>query len=149
MNSILNHMKGKMNCRKIGREFEIEAFEILKKKFDSVEWLSKKTISSFDFKCMKDGKIYFGDAKVINNSNKPSLKYSQKEADFVIAKIKGNVKYIPKEKFFEELGKICLLSTTIQISDKLWEELNRRKKKRGETFEDVILYLLNKEKTRK
>jgi len=41
------------------------------------------------------------------------------------------------------------MTTTIQISDKLWEELNRRKKKRGETFEDVILNLLNKEKTRK
>lgn len=27
--------------------------------------------------------------------------------------------------------------TTIQISDELWEELNKKKKK-GETFEDVI-----------
>lgn len=29
------------------------------------------------------------------------------------------------------------MTTTIQISDKLWKELNKRKK-RGETFEDVI-----------
>jgi predicted CopG family antitoxin len=33
------------------------------------------------------------------------------------------------------------MTTTIQISDKTWEELNKRKK-RGETFEDVIVKAL-------
>jgi len=35
--------------------------------------------------------------------------------------------------------------TTIQISDELWEELNKRKK-RGETFEDVLWMALKKSK---
>lgn len=34
------------------------------------------------------------------------------------------------------------MSTTIQISDELWEKLNKLKE-RGETFEEVILKLLN------
>jgi len=34
------------------------------------------------------------------------------------------------------------MTTTIQISDEVWEELNNRKKKRGETFEDVLRQLL-------
>lgn len=34
------------------------------------------------------------------------------------------------------------MTTTIQISDELWEELNK-KKERGETFEDVIWKLIN------
>jgi len=33
------------------------------------------------------------------------------------------------------------MTTTIQISDEVWEELNKRKKK-GETFEDVLRKLL-------
>lgn len=32
--------------------------------------------------------------------------------------------------------------TTIWVSDELWEELNRRKK-RGDSFQDVILRLLD------
>ena len=32
--------------------------------------------------------------------------------------------------------------TTIQVSDKLWERLNKLKVKRGKTFEDVIWELI-------
>ena len=35
------------------------------------------------------------------------------------------------------------MTTTISISDELWQELNARKQ-RGETFEDVIKKALNK-----
>jgi len=34
------------------------------------------------------------------------------------------------------------MATTIQISDELWEELNKRKKK-GESFEDVLRKLID------
>lgn len=34
------------------------------------------------------------------------------------------------------------MSTTIQVSDKIWKELNKRKEK-GETFIDVLNKLLN------
>jgi len=116
----------KKSSVKIGREFEEEAFIILKKRFDSVEWLSQKTCSSFDFKCMKDGKVYFGDAK-LTNAKKPYLYESQKEADFVIAKIKGQIKYIPKENFFEEVGILGHSSTPVKVSEDTLRRLNQLK----------------------
>jgi predicted CopG family antitoxin len=36
------------------------------------------------------------------------------------------------------------MTTTIQISDEVWKELNTRKKK-GETFEDILRKLLKLE----
>jgi predicted CopG family antitoxin len=36
------------------------------------------------------------------------------------------------------------MTTTIQVSDEVWKELNIRKKK-GETFEDIIRKLLKME----
>ena len=35
------------------------------------------------------------------------------------------------------------MTTTIQISDEVWEKLNAMKKKRGETFEDILRRLLH------
>lgn len=131
-----------MNKRKIGRKFEIEAFKILQSKFDSVEWLSEKTNSSFDFKCMKNGKIYFGDAKYINNDKiKPHLYNSQKEADFIILKRKNKITFIPKVNFKNQLLIYSNLVTTIQIDTEVWEELNKRKKV-GESHNDVLRKLL-------
>ena len=40
------------------------------------------------------------------------------------------------------------MTTTIQISDSLWETLNKMKTKRGETFEDVILKIIENGKTK-
>lgn len=56
-----------MNKRKIGRDFEIEAFSILKEKFDIVEWLSEKTKSSYDFKCIKNGAQKPGKQEEVNS----------------------------------------------------------------------------------
>ena len=105
----------KINKRKIGYEFEKEANEYLKNIFDKVEWLSQNKKSSLDFKCIKDKVVYFGDAKV-TSSTKPSLYYSQKDADFIIAKIRGNIIMIYKNEFPKKVnmrqdGEI----TTIQI----------------------------------
>jgi len=94
-----------MNTKKIGKEFEREAFEILKEKFDKVKWLSERNSkSSYDFECVKDGKTYFGEAKFTNTGDKVFLSGSQKEADFVIAKIKGKVFFILKEDFLDFVG---------------------------------------------
>jgi len=37
------------------------------------------------------------------------------------------------------------MTTTIQISDEVWEELNKKKKK-GETFDDVLRIILKLKK---
>ena len=37
------------------------------------------------------------------------------------------------------------MKTSIQISNDVWEKLNKMKKVRGETFEDVLKKLLNME----
>ncbi len=88
-----------MNPKQIGRSFEKEALGILKKEFDKVEWLSETKMSTFDFKCIKGRKIYYGDAKVVNSGYNPSLTNKQREADFVIAKQKDEVKIYWKKDF--------------------------------------------------
>jgi len=37
-------------------------------------------------------------------------------------------------------------NTTIWITDKLWKELDRMKKQRGDTFEDIIWDLIKSKK---
>ncbi len=49
-------------------------------------------------------------------------------------------------KMMRTSTKIDKMVTTIQISDELWKELND-KKKRGETFEDVIWREIKNEQT--
>jgi len=129
-----------MKCKlHIGQDFEAEAFEILKTKFDEVEWLSKIHKSPFDFKCVKDRKIYFGDAKLLNYNKKPSLSFSQKEADFVIAKINGKIEYIDKENFKEKVYMINKKQHIITIKNKTWEILTRDKINMGcKSFNEVI-----------
>jgi len=106
-----------MNRRKIGYEFEKEAYEILKKEFDEVEWLSEKKASTFDFKCVVNGKELYGEAKYISKG-KPCLTDSQKEADFLITKIGDEIFIILKNEFDK---RVCIAKplnpniTTIQI----------------------------------
>ena len=38
------------------------------------------------------------------------------------------------------------MTTTIQISDEQWEALNKMRRKRGETFQDVLDMLIEKYK---
>jgi len=86
------------NTRKIGTKFEAEAFEILKKKFDKVEWLSKKNPNStFNFKCIDDGKKLFAEAKYVSKSNQtPKLSFYQKDADIVLCKKKDKIYFYKK-----------------------------------------------------
>ena len=53
-----------MNTHLIGKKFEKEVYEVLKKKFDKVIWLSENNkVSSVDFKCIKKNIIFYVEAK--------------------------------------------------------------------------------------
>ena len=126
-----------MNKRKIGYEFEKEANEYLKDFFDEVEWLSNGKHSTLDFKCIKDGKEYYGDAKVVSGT-KPSLTYNQKDADFVVVKIKGKIEIIFKKDFPEKVNfKDDKNLTTMQIYIEDYKYLNSIMNRR-ELFRDRI-----------
>ncbi len=126
-----------MNSKQIGNEFETEAYDILSGIFQSVEWLSLKDHkSAFDFKCVDiSGKILYGDAKVINSTRKPRLSPRQKDADFIITKKKQEINIIYKKDFKDKV--LFGLGRLMQIEDDTWEDLNKRKR-RGETFDDII-----------
>ena len=87
--------------QKIGKDFEKEAFNFLKLKFDKVFWMSKKNpINHFDFKCFKKGIVYYIEAKRNSFSNVPTLRSFQKEADYVIFKGKNEkIVLIPKKDY--------------------------------------------------
>jgi hypothetical protein len=126
-----------VNKRQIGTIFEKEAFILLKEKFDSVEWLSKKHKHTFDFRCIKDGKEYYVDAKFLSRDSKPTVLYSQKDVDFIIAKINGNIYFFNKEQIKKRCSIHKKHTILIQVSDDTWLQLNKRKQ-RGESFEQVI-----------
>jgi hypothetical protein len=132
-----------MNKRKIGRDFEIEAFKILKNHFDIVEWMSERTKSVFDFKCIKDGKIYFGDAKV----NNKLLTKNQENADFLIWKKNGKVELIFKKDF--EKKKVYIedkVYTTIRVNRSIVEDFRKiYREYPRETDEQILIKLIQKE----
>ena len=129
-----------MNRVKIGRDFEKEAFEFLKNKFDKVEWLSnKKATSHFDFKCIKNNIVYYIEAKSSRYSSKPVLRNIQKEADFVIFRGKNNcIVLIPKRDF----DKKVMISdgwTYIRVRSSLIKRLRLIKANKGvHTYDDLI-----------
>ena len=112
-----------MNTTQIGTEFEREAYKILRKLFDKVEWLSKKKQSTFDFKCWKDEESFFADAKIINRLSKPTLSFNQKNADFLIVKINGKIEFILKKEFGEKVFISKKNLKTIKVSEKNWKKL--------------------------
>jgi len=137
-----------MNLKQIGRQFEKEAYEILKKEFDKVEWLSETKQSTFDFKCFKDGEIYYGDAKLISNRKiNPRLKYSQKNADFIILKRAGKINIIWKENFPNNVHIQKEEETSMQIKKETWVRLNSRKAYPSQTFDTIINNLMDYEKS--
>lgn len=114
-----------MNRVKIGREFEKEAFEILKEQFDKVEWLSKKKKSTFDFKCIKNNKIYFGDAKMKSDSKQIGLSNKQKEADFIIAKVNNEIQFFWNKDFKDRVYIYKKDMTTINVEQKILNEFEK------------------------
>jgi hypothetical protein len=137
-----------MNTVKLGYGFEKEAFEILKNKFDKVIWLSKKKKSSIDFKCIKEGKEYLGEAKVNNNSNSITLRDNQKDVDFLIVKVKGKIYFLFKEEFFKSPFKILIEKNkhNLNIEEDIWRNLCQLKLDlKLRTFDEVLNYLLKLE----
>lgn len=124
----------------IGKEFEAEAFEILKDKFDKVEWLSKNKRTTFDFKCWKDGKEYDVDAKV----NSPILKYSQRDADYLIVKKKNGVEILGKERI-SKLKPQGEGKRVILIRKEDYENLKKYKVHPNQSIAEVIKKLLDEE----
>ena len=134
-----------MNRRKIGYEFEKEAFEILKQEFDKVEWLSEKHASTFDFKCILNGKELYGDAKYVSQG-KPCLTHSQKEADFVITKIGNEIFMIWRNEFNNRVGiahQLDINITSIQIYREDLEVVTKLCRK-NENLRDKLHQIISK-----
>lgn len=132
-----------MNRKKIGKEFEKEAIEYLYEIFDKVEWLSEKEQSSLDFRCKLKGKEYFGDAKIVNNG-KPQLKYSQRNADFVIFKLNEKVHILFKSEFDEKISIEKEPHVCIGILRNNWVNLVKiRLEFKCKTLNDVITLLID------
>ena len=137
------------NPKQIGRQFEKEAYEILKTGFDRVEWLSETNNSTFDFKCWRGNKKYYGDAKVVNSGYNPSLLNKQKTADFVIAKQKDKVTIFWKKDFEgniyikpEDFESIMVNQDT---KDKFEQErFKLRMKQKRNIFQDEFIKMLLK-----
>ena len=141
-----------MNSVQIGKEFEKEAFEYLQNKFDKVIWLSEKSKSVFDFKCIKNHKEYFGDAKLINKQyGKPCVKYTQRDADFIVAKINGKIKFIIKGSNGWNTQKENLDTTLIEVykdtrKDIMMFKLQTNAKNVPETMKQIIKKLKEQSK---
>lgn len=134
-----------MNTYKIGRDFEIEALAYLKKKFKSAIWLSKNKNYVFDFVCEdENGMVLFGDAKVISSGYSPTLRYEQRDADFVIVKKKESIKFIWKSDFKGNVTIGKEDTTTIRISEELKDFLDNNKIYPSETYQEIIRRLLKR-----
>jgi len=133
-----------MNTVRIGREFEKEAYEFLKLKFDEVIWLSEKNKSAFDFKCIKDGKEYYGDAKYTKYFRRPRLSYRQDDADFVVFKYGENeIEYIEKKDIKEKTTQQKIESTTITIERDTHRDLSLLKiNTNAKNFDEVLRHAI-------
>lgn len=120
----------KKSKKEVGRIFEAECVPFLETMFDKVVWLSKDKKSSYDFLCFRGDEILKGDAKVCNVSKKAYLKYSQKDADFVVVKWKNGFEFLSRKNFGNkvEIKKDCQM-TTISISKKDLAHLEKWKEK--------------------
>ncbi len=122
-----------MNNTKIGTDFEREAFDYLKKRFEMVEWLSEKKKSIFDFKCKYQGKIIYGDAKLVTNGKKATLRPSQRKADFLIVKIQGEVYIVWRKDFKHKVylpeKKMETINTSFKTKVEFEKERNNFKAK--------------------
>ena len=76
-----------------GKKFESECILILNKIFDKVEWLSEDNHkSTYDFKCIKNGKEYNVEAKsILKKNGKPKISYNQRDVDMVVCKKGGEI----------------------------------------------------------
>ena len=142
-----------MNTIKIGREFEKEALEILKNKFDKVIWLSKNKRTTFDFLGIRNNKKYYGEAKVNNRGNGITLADNQKDADFIVVKLKGEIFFfegdIPKSVLLENIYDFEEIKN-IKIPEDAWWQLSKIKvNNKLKSISEAIKFLLKKFEERK
>jgi len=133
-------MQGKTQI--VGRDFERQAYEFLKKRFDKVTWLSHdiSSSSSIDFKCFKDNGEYLIEAKYRGNKNKKvSLQYNQQECDFIITNEDDKIILIPKKDFDKKVY-IKHERNVIRVDPELIEVLSKNKRN-GESYEKCIYRL--------
>ncbi len=133
-----------MNKKKIGKDFEMEALEILKKEFDSVEWLSENKHSPFDFKCIKGDKVYFGEAKSLKYGKKPTLTINQISANFVIVKTKEGTKIIWEKDFKDNIYIQNNKTKSITVKNSTWESLSMLKlETKFKSLDNLLKYLVS------
>jgi len=126
----------------IGKKFESKAYSFLKTKFDKVEWLSKEDNQApYDFLCWRGLKRFYGDAKFNSRQNKPILRPTQIDADFVICNnVKNNNFRIIYRKNFKNKVKI-VDNKFIQIPADIYEDLSNLREKH-EPYSSVIKKLI-------
>lgn len=121
------------------KDFEAVAYELLKREFDSVDWISKKCPASIHFKCRKEKDIFY----IVAFKNKPEeksiLTHEQQNVDAVVMLI-NNEPNIVWKKDFETYVTIQKFTnpTTIRVSMSLKKRLDSLKKYRQESYNDLI-----------
>ncbi|KKN65937.1 hypothetical protein LCGC14_0476400 [marine sediment metagenome] len=117
------------NAVLIGREFERQVYDFLKKRFSKVVWLSHDTsLSPYDFKCINiKGEEFFIEAKFVGNNVKPSLEDNQKNADFVITNKEDEIILIPNKDFKDKVY-IRPQIKILRLNPELLEILDRNKR---------------------
>ena len=81
------------------REFERQVFKYLKKKFDSVQWLSRNSNSPIDFKCFKGDHVYYVEAKYRVKGEKIRLLPTQRDVDAVVTNNNDKLRIIWRKDF--------------------------------------------------
>lgn len=128
------------NTRAIGKDFEKEAFKFLKEKFDEVIWLSDKKNSTFDFKCIKNGKEYNVDAKC---GESPTITYKQRNMDFLVTRTKNGIELWDRKRLnkIKPQGKGFKNISIRDVDDKKLEDYKIHP---NQPMWEVIKKLLNK-----
>ena len=133
-----------MNKHKIGSIFEEEAFRYLKESFSSVRKLKSGEIYDFEIKVNEETK--FVEAKIIKNGatgTKPFLSFRQRNADFLITKMNGNIILFDKDYIAENINNSSD-ATTIRINEETKKMLDKIKVHPRETYDDILKRAINK-----
>ncbi|MFW9927924.1 MAG: hypothetical protein ACFFD1_00870 [Candidatus Thorarchaeota archaeon] len=123
------------------REFERDACKFLKRKFDKVEWLSRRAASVIDFKCYKNNNPYTIECKYLRHDDDLiCLNGAQKNVDAVITNKGNGFRLIWKKDFSGNVRFVDLTIIKIRISVK--EKLDKLKLIPRESYTDIIERLI-------
>lgn len=124
-----------------GKDFEKLAYEFLKERFDRVEWKSKNSASPIDFFCYNNDILFKIEAKQ-SEGNKVRLLPSQKDVDAIVTNKDNEILMIWKKDFDDKVifDKMYLIKVSYEIKQKL----DRLKRYKRDTYNDVIAIMLQK-----